>query len=367
MIRLRSSVFRLTPLLLAALALFATACSSPDASPPDTPEGRAQAVDAIVQDMMADSDVPGASVAIVHHGDVVYQPSYGVADRATEQPATDSTMYQLASATKIIAGTAVMMLVEDGQIALDDPVHTHLPELPDAWRGVTVRQAMSHTSGLPGLIDPQTGDLRGGSTMEAAWEAVQAQPLADTSTTTWRYNQTGFEIARRIVERVSGQPWEAFARQRIFDPAGMRSTFFIGQPVPDSARLATPYRDDFAAFDFEEAYEYYIPTAAGLFSTSSDLARFATALSSGQLLGPGARTQMWTSAPFDDSTVDAIQGYGIGWTVDAQEDHRRVWHSGGGKAIVAHYPDDGLTIILLTNRAGFDVISPAFEIAALYL
>jgi CubicO group peptidase (beta-lactamase class C family) len=358
---------RLSYVLLAAFVLLAAACASPDASPPDTPEGRAEAVDAIVQDVMAANDVPGASVAIVHHGDVVYQPSYGVADRTTEQPATDSTMYQLASATKAIAGTAVMMLVEEGRIALDDVVHTHLPELPDAWRGVTVRQVMSHTSGLPGLIDPETGDLRGGSTMDDAWAAVQQQPLADTSTTTWRYNQTGFEIARRIVERVAGRPWEAFARQRIFGPAGMRSTFFLGQLVPDSARLATPYRDGFAAFDFADAYEYYIPTAAGLFSTSGDLARFATALTSGQLLSADARATMWTSVPFKETTIDAIEGYGIGWTVDAQEGHRRVWHSGGGKAIVAHYPDDALTVILLTDRAGFDVVSPAFETAALYL
>jgi CubicO group peptidase (beta-lactamase class C family) len=352
---------------LVLLATLLAACSSPDASPPDTPEGRAQAVDAIVQDMMDASDVPGASVAIVQNGDVVYQPSYGVADRATERPATDSTIYQLASATKVLAGTAVMMLVEEERIALGDSVHTHLPELPDAWRGVTVRQAMSHTSGLPGLIDPQTGDLRGGSTMDEAWEAVQKQPLADTSTTTWRYNQTGFEIGRRIVERVSGQSWEAFAQQRLFDPAGMRSTFFLGQPVPDSARLATPYREDFAAFDFAEAYEYYIPTAAGLFSTTGDFARYATALESGQLLGSDARAQMWTPVPFDDSTIDAIQGYGIGWTVDAQEGHRRVWHSGGGKAVLMHYPDDDLTVILLTNRVGFDVVSPASEIARLYL
>jgi CubicO group peptidase (beta-lactamase class C family) len=349
------------------LLLFFAGCSSPDASPPDTPEGRAQAVDALVQDMMAASDVPGASVAIVHDGDVVYQPSYGVADRASERPATDSTMYQLASATKIIAGTAVMTLVEKGRLSLDDLVHTHLPALPDAWRGVTVRQAMSHTSGLPSLIEPETGDLRGGTTMTAAWPAVQQQPLADTSTTTWRYNQTGFEIARRIVERVAGQSWEAFAREHIFGPAGMRSTFFIGQPAPDSSRLATPYREDFAAFDFADAYEYYIPTAAGLFSTSGDLTRFATALTGDQLLSAEARTQMWTPVSFEETTIDAIEGYGIGWTVDAQDGRRRVWHSGGGKAIVAHYPDDALTVILLTNRAGFDVVSPAFEIAGLYL
>jgi len=344
--------------LILLLTLFIGGCASPD---------RSEVIASIVNKARSESDVPGASVAVVQNGNVTQQLNYGVADQATERPVTDSTIFQLASATKIFAGTAVMMLVEEGRFALDDSVHTHLPGLPDAWRGVTVRQAMSHTSGLPSLIDPQTGDLRGGSTMAAAWEAVQKKPLKDTTTTTWRYNQTGFEITRRIIERVSGQSWEAFAQDRIFGPTGMTSTFFVGQPAPDSSRLATPYRENYEAFDFAEAYEYYIPTAAGLFSTTGDLARFAQALSAGQLLGAEAHEQMWMSVPFEKTTIDAVEGYGIGWTVDQQDGHRRVWHSGGGKAALMHYPDENLTVIVLTNRAGFDIYTPTTEIAALYL
>jgi CubicO group peptidase (beta-lactamase class C family) len=344
--------------LVLLLTLLVGACTSPD---------RSDVIASIVNKARSESDVPGASVAVVKGGDVVQQLNYGVADRASERPVTDSTIFQLASATKVFAGTAVMRLVEEGQLALDDSVHTHLPGLPDAWRGVTVRQAMSHTSGLPSLIDPQTGDLIGGSTMDAAWRAVQQKPLKDTTTTTWRYNQTGFEVVRRIIETVSGQSWEAFAQERIFGPTGMRSTFFVGQPAPDSSRLATPYRESYEAFDFADAYEYYIPTAAGLFSTTGDLARFAQALTSGSLLGAEARERMWASVPFEETTIDAVQGYGIGWTVDEQDGHRRVWHSGGGKAVLMHYPDDDLTVILLTNRAGFDVFTPTTEIAALYL
>jgi CubicO group peptidase (beta-lactamase class C family) len=351
----------LLPVLLSALLLFA-ACSAPD-----TPEERTDVIASIVNQARSEDDVPGASVAVVQNGKVVQQLNYGVADRSTERPVTDSTMFQLASLTKIVAGTAVMMLVEEGKLALDDSVHTHLPSLPDAWRGVTIRQVMSHTSGLPSLIEPQTGDLRGGSTMEAAWTAVQQKPLQDTTTTTWRYNQTGFEIARRIIERVSGHSWEAFAQDRLFAPADMRNTFFVGQPAPDSSRLATPYREDYEAFDFAEAYEYYIPTAAGLFSTTADLARFAQSLSAGELLAEESRERMWTSVPFETSTIEAVEGYGIGWTVDTQDGHRRVWHSGGGKAALMHYPDDDLTVILLTNRAGFDVFTPTTEIGELYL
>ncbi|HHP7239941.1 serine hydrolase domain-containing protein [Longibacter sp.] len=348
--------------LLLLLTLLVGACS-----PPETSEERADVIASIVNQARSESDVPGASVAVVQDGEVVQQFNSGVADRASERPVTDATIFQLASATKIFAGTAVMMMVEERQLALDDSVHMHLPELPDAWRGVTIRQAMSHTSGLPSLIDPQTGDLVAGAMMTEAWQAVQQKPLQDTSTTTWRYNQTGFEIVRRVIQRVSGQSWESFAQDRIFAPAGMESTFFVGQPAPDSSRLATPYREEYEAFDFAEAYEYYIPTAAGLFSTAGDLARFAQALSAGELLAEESREQMWTSVPFDESTIDAIEGYGIGWTVDTQDGRRRVWHSGGGKAALMHYPDDDLTVILLTNRAGFDVVTPTTEIAALYL
>ena len=347
--------------VLLLLMLFTGACGS---SPP---KERGEAIASILNRIQRESDVPGAAVAIVENGAVVHQQAVGVADRANKRTVTGATIFQLASATKVFAGTAVMMLVQEGRLALSDSVHTHLPSLPDAWRGVTVRQAMSHTSGLPSLIDPQTGDLHGSSTMEGAWEAVQQKPLHDTTTTTWRYNQTGFEIVRRIIERVSGASWGAFAQKRLFVPAGMENTFFLGQPVPDSSRLATPYREDYAAFDFADAYEYYIPTAAGLYSTTDDLGRFAQALSSGKLLSAEAREQMWTPVPFEETTIDAIQGYGIGWTVDAQDGHRRVWHSGGGKAALMHYPDDSLTVILLTNRAGFNVVTPTAEIAALYL
>jgi len=349
------------------LVLLVVVVLLPGCSPPETPEERADVIASIVNQARSEHDVPGASVAVVQNGEIVQQLNYGVSDRATERAVTDSTMFQLASATKIVAGTAVMRLVQEDALALADSVHTYLPSLPDAWRGVTIRQAMSHTSGLPSLVDPQTGDLRGGGTIDAAWKAVQQKPLRDTSTTTWRYNQTGFEIVRRIIERVSGQSWEAFAQERIFAPAGMESTFFVGQPAPDSSRLATPYREDYAAFDFAEAYEYYIPTAAGLFSTTGDLARFAQALAGGRLLAAEPREQMWTSVPFEETTIDAVEGYGIGWTVDAQDGHRRVWHSGGGKAAFMHYPDDDLTVILLTNRAGFDVFTPTKEIAELYL
>lgn len=350
-------------ILVPLFALLLIGCSSPS----ETPEKRSAAVDVIVQDAMESSGVPGAAVAVVHHGDVVYHQTYGVADRATDRPVTDSTLFQLASASKPVAGVALMTLVDDGDIRLDDAIHAHLPDLPDAWRGVTVRQVMSHTSGLPRMINPETGDLLGGTSTDEAFRLAQQKPLADTSSRTWSYNQTGYEVARRIMESVADTTYEALAHARVLAPAGMSDTHFLGQTPPSPEQVATGYREGPEAMRFDEAYEYYVPTAAGLFSSTGDLVRMMDAITTGDLLSDDARRTMWTSAPFEDSEIGAITGYGIGWTVDEQDGHQRVWHSGGGATMLVHFPDDALTVVYLTNRFSHDVISPTTEIADLYL
>ena len=345
------------------LALLLAGC----ASPPETPEERSAAVDEVVRNVMDDSGVPGAAVAVVQHGDVVYRQTYGVADRATGRPVTDSTLFQLASASKPIAGVVLMTLVDDGRPRLDDPIHEHLPDLTDAWRGVTVRQAMSHTAGLPRMLNPETGDLLGGETTAEAFRKAQQKPLADTTTRTWSYNQIGYEVARRVMETAADTSYEALADARVFTPAGMSGTHFLGQSPPSPEQVVTGYREGPEAMRFDEAYEYYVPTAAGVFSSTSDLVRMMDAVATGDLLSPGARRAMWTSAPFEESEIGAITGYGIGWTVDEQDGHRRVWHSGGGATMLMHFPDDALTVVYLTNRFSHDVITPATDVADLYL
>lgn len=316
---------------------------------------------------MSQEDIPGVSIAVVRDGEVVHTRSFGSAGPEERRPATDSTMYQLASVTKIVTGTVVMTLAEAGRLALDDSLHTHRPSLPDAWRGVTVREAMSHTSGLPNMVNPRTGEAYGGSTLDSAWSTVTAKPLKDTTATVWRYNQTGYEAMRRVLEAVADTSWPALARERVFEPAGMTRTFFLGEPAPDSGLVATAVDGDGTPVDFATDYAPRVLTGAGLYATAPDLARFSQALTSGRLLGAEARQTMWTSVPFDSTSIGALEGYGIGWTVGTEAGRRRVWHTGAGKAAFVHYPDDGLTVVALTNRTGFDVLNLATEVASAYL
>lgn len=350
-----------------ALAAALVACT-PDAST-DDPGMRSAAVDDAVRAHMNEYTVPGLSLAVVQDGQVVKRDAYGLADRAASRSATNQTIYQLASVTKTTAGVGVMRLVERGVLALDDSIHTHLSDLPDPWRGVTLRHVLSHTSGLPSMLDPDTGDLLDGSTTAEAFAAAAKRPLQFDPGARWAYTQINYYVAQRIVEQTTGQPWEAYAHEHIFAPAGMSNTFFLGETAPDSGRVATAYRVPDRApepFDFDAAYEYYVPAAAGLFSTTGDLVHLVRALRTGALLSPDPKRQMWTAV--DTDYADApIAGYGIGWTVDTYEGHRRVWHSGGGKATVMHYPDDALSVIVLTNRAGHDVNALASAVTDIFL
>jgi len=330
-------------------------------------------VDSIARRHMDAKPIPGLSVAVVQDGRIATQSTYGVADLASMRAATDSTIYQLASLTKAVTGIGLMMLVEEGHVALDDSIHTHLPDLPEAWHGITVRQTISHTSGLPPILD-ENGDPRGGGTVDAAWAQVQQQPLTATPGAAWSYTQTGGEVIRRLAEAVTGQSWEAFVQKHIIEPTGMQRTFFLYQPPPDSARVATGYdleEGSLIAHDWVETYDYYIPTAMGLSSTTGDLARLSIALAEGRLINQASRAAMWTPTAHESGgfgTWDGTSsGYGVGWIMDTGHEHRRVWHSGGGMTTLHHYPDDGLTVIVLTNLSGAAPNAIAHDIAGVFL
>ena len=357
------------PCLTIFLSLIFGACSS-DPSSPDVPDASA-VVDSIAKKHMSEKPIPGLSLAVVNGGELVQQSSYGVAELASMQPTTNASIYQLASATKLFTGIGLMMLVEDGRIALDDPIRDYLPDLPDAWRGVTVRQTISHTAGLPNLLNEE-GDPPGG-TMSSAWHNVQTKPLRTMPGTVWSYNQMGSEVIRRIAEKVSGQSWESFVQERILDPADMQTTYFLRQASPDSSRVTTGYDledGSLIAHNWATSYSWYIPTAMGIYSTTRDLARLSRALRSGALVSAAARKTMWTPTPHDEGGFPAWggdEGYGIGWIADTHDGHERRWHSGGGHSTFVYYPDDDLTVIVLTNLSGADPNAIANDIAGAFL
>ena len=204
------------------------------------PSPRSAAVDALVAAAGVNADTPGGAVMVIQAGRILHWAAYGLADIERRVPNTPHTIFRLASITKSFTALAIMMLAEEGKLAYDDPVARHLPELARLGDAVTIRRLLHHTSGLP---DPALHVLLAAQNPMPS-NADQLALLAETGELLFppgdrfRYGNMAYEILASVVERLSGQSYDAFLQQRVFGPLGMTSTF----SRPNAARLEDPER-----------------------------------------------------------------------------------------------------------------------------
>ena len=300
---------------------------------------------------MAARRIPGLSLAVVVRGEVVRTGGYGVANLELAAPATDSTAYLIASITKTFTAVATMMLVEEGRVALDDPISRHVPDLPEPWRPATVRQLLDHTSGINSLTEherPPCGASKLGRdyTQADVLAEVACLPLDFPPGTAWSYSDTGYFLLGLLIERVAGQTYEGFLRERVFAPLGMDHTRLLSQ-ADLIANRADGYVWADGAYRNGPALSPVVEFSfGGLVSTVGDLARYDIALSSGRLLRAETREAMWTPTPVGEAH------YGLGFALRPLNGRRHVGHTGGGPAaatIYARFPDDDVAVIVLTN------------------
>lgn len=364
----------LAGLLLAALPLAALPAhaQTPAAAAAPSP---ARQVEALLRREMQERRIPGLQVAVVQRGQLVLLRSYGLADVANNVPVTDQSVFAINSCTKALTGVAVMQLVEDGKLDLEAPVARYLPGLPAAWQPVTVRQLLTHVSGLPNILrvlNPATGGLMGSEA--AAWAQVRALPLDFAPGTQFSYNQTNYALLGRLIDTLAGRPFAQVFAQRQFQVAGMPATGFgdsrdviprfaptyrylprwDGHPLP-TPRLAHNYAE-FPAFR---------RTASGLNSTAQDLARWLIALQAGRLLRtPEALRTLWTPGRYLDGSPTQ---WALGWLSRPRPAHRAVLATGGGRSAFIVYPEDELAVVVLTNLAGAYPEDFLDELAGCYL
>ncbi|HEX7955928.1 MAG TPA: serine hydrolase domain-containing protein [Pyrinomonadaceae bacterium] len=343
----------------------------------------ARELDAYVRGEMRRRRVPGLSLAVLRGGRVVERRGYGLASVELGVAAGPETVYQLASATKVFTGAAVMLLAQEGRLALEDPVTKILPQLPPAWGRVTVRHCLTHTSGLPDAVLSDDTDEVVAPTRPEALAKLAALPFLFEPGERWEYNQTGYVLLGMMVEKLSGLAFEKFLARRFFRPLGMSRTSFgdSSAVVAGRATLYTRYvldgggklsdAPDRRVRTTRFSYPAYLHPGAGLNSTVGDMARWDAALTGGRVLGRRWLEEMWTAARlrdgrafrFDGSTL----GYGAGWMVDDAPGHRSAGHSGGDAAAYIHYIDDRLTVVVLTNCQGAGPEEIAGGVAALYV
>ena len=305
-------------------------------------------------------DSPGAAVAVFRNGQTVFAKSYGMANLTYGLPFEIDTRTNIGSTSKQFTAFAVMLLVERGELSLEDDIRQHIPELPDFGETITVRNIITHTSGLREFLNLliMTGRrLDHGDHIDRSEliDIVKRQPeLQNSPGAEWNYNNTAYGFAALIVERVSGQPFHEFMRDNVFLPLGMTRTMVRPNPkyiVPERSEGYTPRRDGSWAEigDLGGAVG-----AGGIYTTLEDLGRWVRNFSTHQVGTAETFEQMMT--PFVLTDGDTTN-YGFGLMIDEQGGLRRIHHGGADvahRSMLAYYPEIDAAITAQSNHAGFN-------------
>lgn len=309
-------------------------------------------LDAFVARQMKARRIPGLSIAVLRDGVIVYARGYGLANVEHEVAATEHTMYQLASVTKQFTATVVMQLVEEGKLTLATPLHSVLPDVPDAWSAVTVAQLLNHTSGIPSYTSvPDFGSLMRKDFKPAELIAlVRDRPMDFVPGQQWRYNNSGYVLLGMMIEQITGQPWGTVLEARLFKPAGMATA-----RVNDHS-IVVPHRAQGYAWQngVLRNGEYVSPTqpyaAGALLVSVLDLAKWDETLVKRPMLSPASLAAMYAPAPIAGGKTHP---YGFGWDVTPYRGHTRYGHSGGIPGFSTYYArfmNDTLSVIVLANE-----------------
>ncbi len=192
--------------------------------------GQSGSVEALIQREMRERRIPGVQVAVVKGGKIVLSKSFGVADSQHSVPVSNQTVFPIYSCTKAFTGVAIMQLVEDGKVELSAPLSHYLDELPTAWQAISIRQLLTHVSGLPNilnLLDPVTYGLPHGMNEEQLWAKLKSMPvLFSLPASGSSYNQTNYYLLGKVIEKVTGKPFAQVFTERQFQIAGLQSTGF---------------------------------------------------------------------------------------------------------------------------------------------
>ena len=301
---------------------------------------------------MRSQNIPGLSLAVLKDGKIVKAQGYGLADIEGKVAATPETIYDIASVSKPLVATGVMLLVQEAVLNIDDPIAKHLDDLPPSWRSITIRHLLTHTSGLvrdaPGY--EQYRDREDSEVIKTAYSL----PLRFAPGDKWEYSNAGFSPLARIITKVTGRPWTEYLAEKIFRPAGMISTHPINTRVPLPNR-ARGYADNDTLKQADQRRA--LMPSGGFLSTVVDLAKWDALLDSDGFLTEATRRQMWTPVTLNNGTT---YPYGLGWELDGQgavKGRRVVRHGGsviGFRSEFARFVDDRLTIILLMNLHDVD-------------
>ncbi|HUF28321.1 MAG TPA: serine hydrolase domain-containing protein [Gemmatimonadaceae bacterium] len=360
--------YQAAALAAAVLLLGGTAADAQDIA---VPGGAIAAVDSIFAPW-AGTESPGCAVGVSRGGEVVLERGYGMANLETDTPIRPGSIFHVASVSKQFTAMAVMLLVREGKLSLDDDVRKFVPELPDYGQAITIRQMLTHTSGLRDqwtLLSLARGRFEEERITEADVMAIvpRQRALNFEPGMEYLYSNTGYTLAGVIVRRVTGTSLRDFAEARIFGPLGMTNTHFH-----DDYTMLVRGRTSAYAPRQGGTWRVSIPNydtygATSLFTTVGDLLRWQANFDDPVVGDRELLREMQTRAVLANGDTT---GYGLGLATDRHAGRLLIGHGGadaGYRSYLGRFPDDGLSVAVLCNLATANPAALARQVADAYL
>ena len=322
-------------------------------------------VDEYIQGELRTQRIVGLSLAVMTNGQIAFAKGYGLANVEHSVPVKPETIFQSGSVGKQFTATAVMMLVEEGKLRLDDRITQYFTNAPASWTNVTVRHLLTHTAGFTDY--PKDFDMRRDYTEDELLQRVMSIPLTFSPGEKWSYSNLGYTTLGILIHKVTGKFYGDFLHGRIFVPLGMSTARIITEAdiVPNRA---AGYRLVKGEWKNQTWVSPSLNTTAdgSLYLTVLDMARWDAALYTDKLLKRASLEQMWTPVDLNEGKT---YNYGFGWFLLSFRGQRITEHGGawqGFKSHILRYPAGGLTVVVFANLEQAKTDKIAHAVAAIY-
>lgn len=316
-------------------------------------------IDVFIQNQMQKRKIPGLELAIVRHGKIIKTGYYGLANIQDSIAVSNKSVFNINSITKAFVGVAVLQLVEEGKLKLNSPISEYLTDIPKTWKSVKVQQLLSHTSGIPDLVDEEEAVMIADN-FDTAWKKVITMPNDFKAGEEFRYNQTNYYLLGLIINKLSGMTFQEFITKGQLQKVGMEKTIQSGfgatkELVPNAANSYQFSKGKLNNMFF--SFPAPLQTAAGMSSTADELAKWIIALQNMELLKQRSNLDaLWKPNVLNNGKTGGfsrlLNGYAAGWPTLDRAEHPALAPVGGGRSAAFVYPKDDLSIIVLTNLSG---------------
>jgi CubicO group peptidase (beta-lactamase class C family) len=323
------------------------------------------AVDDYVRASLEANKIPGVSIVVRRDGKVVKSQGYGFANLEHQVPATADTIYQSGSMGKQFTAAGILLLVEDGKLSLDDRLAKFFPDGPSSWHRITIRQLLTHTSGIKDYSDEY--DMRKDYTEDEQLDIATKIPLDFEPGTQWSYSNTGYLILGVLTSKLADKHWSEFQAERIFKPLGMTTARMISEADIIPHRAAGYDADDKGEPKNQSWVSPQTNTTGdgALYFSVKDLAAWDAALDAQKFMTAEHFKEWWTPVSLANGTT---YPYGFGWGIQEQRGHAMIEHGGawqGFRTGIARYPEQRLSVSVLANSSEADAMLIARTIAGL--